>query len=76
MRLSFLLAVIAATFSTTGFTATNGSDAIIFAGTLQNTTINLVSPSGIPVSTNGTFRVNNSTYDGLGGVDFMLMTND
>ncbi len=77
MRYSILLAAIAAVFSTNGVTAADdGTDIIFFTGTLQNTTINLVSPSGIPVSTSGTFRVNDSTYDGLGGTDFLFMTGD
>jgi len=52
-----------------------GDDTFFFAGTVGPVNTTLISPAGVSVSVNGTFNVNNTTYDGLGGNDTLFMTN-
>lgn len=55
---------------------TIGDDILLFSGTPADpfiTTVN--SPSGFAVAINGNYNVNNSTYDGLAGLDVMLFSN-
>lgn len=57
--------------------ATNGTDIINFIGALEQVTVTLVNPySSKSYDVDDEFRVNSSSYDGLGGTDFMIMTND
>ena len=56
--------------------ATNGTDFINFLGSIQQVTLTLVNPySSKTVDIDDEFRVNVSSYDGMGGIDFMVMTN-
>ncbi|WP_100640550.1 PEP-CTERM sorting domain-containing protein [Marinobacter salexigens] len=70
-----LFAVSSILFAPNIFAAGSGTDFISFLGTLENTNINLTSPSGVAVSRSGEFRVNSSSYDGLGGIDYLNMSN-
>lgn len=55
--------------------ATNGLDFIDFVGTLQTVTITLVNPySSKSYDIDDEFNVNSSSYDGLGGFDFLTFT--
>lgn len=57
--------------------ATDNTDFIIFMGLLQQVNVTLVNPySSKSIDIDDEFRVNNSSYDGLGGVDFLSMSND
>ncbi|USO05292.1 MAG: type I secretion C-terminal target domain-containing protein [Rhodospirillales bacterium] len=57
--------------------ATDGTDIIFFTGTLQQITVTLVNPySSKSYDVDEEFRVNSSAYDGLGGTDFLFMTDD
>lgn len=56
--------------------ATNGPDLIFFSGTLGQLTTTLINPySGDIIFVDDIKNVNNSSYDGLGGSDILLMTN-
>lgn len=56
--------------------ATNGNDVIFFTGTLQQITATLTNPySSKEFDVDDEFNVNNSSYDGLGGFDTMLLSN-
>ncbi len=56
---------------------TNNDDSLIFSGTLGQLTTTLVNAySGDIIEIfDETFNVNNTAYDGLGGIDTMFMTN-
>ncbi|MFP4313917.1 MAG: Ig-like domain-containing protein [Alphaproteobacteria bacterium] len=58
--------------------ATNNNDFISFSGTLQNLSVTLTNAySGYTISIDDEEKnVNNSTYDGLGGNDILLLTNN
>lgn len=55
--------------------ATINNDTIVFQGTLGPVSTTLVSPSGHSFAISGTFNVNTTTYDGLGGFDTIFFTN-
>lgn len=56
--------------------ATNGNDTIIFSGNLQQFTATLTNAySGYTISIDEEKNVNDSTYDGMGGFDIMIMSN-
>ncbi|MFN3826446.1 MAG: DUF4114 domain-containing protein [Micavibrio sp.] len=55
---------------------TNGNDFLIFDGDLTTITTTLTNPyTGQTVNVNDSYNLTNSTYDGLGGSDILLMTN-
>lgn len=57
--------------------ATNGTDFINFVGTLQTLTITLVNPySSKTYDIDDEFRVNTSSYDGMDGLDFLIMSDN
>ena len=57
--------------------ATSGTDFINFVGALQQVTLTLTNPySSKSIDVDDEFRVNTSSYDGMGGIDFLIMTND
>ncbi len=57
-------------------TGTNGSDLLFFEGALGQLTVTLVNPySDEELEVDGIYNVNTATYDGLAGIDTMIMTN-
>ena len=55
--------------------ATNGNDFITFSGSMQQLTVTLVNAySGYTISIDDEKRLNNDSYDGLGGTDTLFMT--
>jgi Ca2+-binding RTX toxin-like protein len=74
--LKALSVILLSSIATPSFAATPNTDFINFQGTLQNQAINLTSPSGISVNRSDQYRVSNISYDGLGGNDFLLMSNE
>lgn len=54
---------------------TENNDTLLFQGTLGSVNTTLISPSGHSFAVNGTFNVNNTSYDGLGGFDTVFFTN-
>src|SRR5262245_52765454 len=56
---------------------TSTNDILFFQGNVQTVSANLFNPySFARVGINGSFNVNIETYDGLGGIDTLLLTND
>lgn len=57
-------------------TGTSSNDILFFNGSLQSVATTLTNPYSLQsVTVNGTFNVNLSSYDGLGGTDTLSMTN-
>ncbi len=57
-------------------TGTNGNDILFFSGDLGHLTTTLVNAySGESVLIDDDFNINNSTYEGLAGIDTLFMTN-
>ncbi|MDX2288841.1 MAG: M10 family metallopeptidase C-terminal domain-containing protein [Hyphomicrobiaceae bacterium] len=57
--------------------ATEGSDTLFFSGTATTVSATFVNAyDGLTATLDGVFNVNNTIYDGLGGNDFLLMTNN
>ncbi len=57
--------------------ATNGTDIFSFLGTIQQVTLTLTNPySSKSYDIDDEFRVNSSSYDGLGGFDILIMSDD
>ncbi len=55
---------------------TNGNDFLSFSGNLTTINTTLTNPyTGQTVSVNDTYNLTDLTYDGQGGTDFLLMTN-
>ncbi|QQG36294.1 MAG: DUF4114 domain-containing protein [Micavibrio aeruginosavorus] len=55
---------------------TGGNDFLNFSGTMTTITTTLTNPyTGQTVNVNDIYNLTNSTYDGLGGTDVLLMTN-
>lgn len=55
---------------------TNGNDFLSFSGNLTTINTTLTNPyTGQTVSVNDTYNLTDLTYDGKGGTDFLLMTN-
>jgi hypothetical protein len=58
------------------FDGTNANDVFFYQGTLQPVDTTLTNPySGAQLVVNGTYNVNQASYDGLGGIDTLFMTN-
>ena len=58
-------------------TGTDGTDFFNFVGEIQQITLTLVNPySSKSFDIDDEFRVNTSSYDGAGGLDFLIMSND
>lgn len=56
--------------------ATNNTDFLYFSGELQQITVMLVNPySSKSYYVDDEFNVNDGSYDGLGGTDYLIMTN-
>jgi RTX calcium-binding nonapeptide repeat (4 copies) len=69
------LALTSAANAATVF-GTAGNDILFLQGSLQSVSRTLVNPySGAAYVVNGTYYVNTAIYDGLGGLDTLLMTN-
>ena len=60
----------------TDITGTEGSDDLFFEGEQAQLTVTLINPySGEEIDVDGSYNVNTATYDGLGGNDYLIMTN-
>jgi Ca2+-binding RTX toxin-like protein len=54
---------------------TSGNDVLVFSGTETNLDETLVNPyDGVTASVNGSYNLNNASYDGGAGTDTLLMT--
>ena len=62
--------------SAADFTGTNGNDAFFFQSTSEILNQTVTNPySGESIAISGSYSVNNSTYNGLAGIDTLFMTN-
>ena len=75
MRL-FAAALITLCLADSALSQTDGTDFINFLSQFETVNELRVSPSGVAIQVQGDFRVSTTSYDGLGGVDFLLFTND
>ncbi len=82
-RRTYFAAIIAGAVAYTVFdanatvlTGTNGNDLFSFQGDQHTVSTAITNPyTGETITLNGTFNVNQVSYDGLGGIDTLFMTN-